>query len=225
MLSVDEKRTSNTERAYHALRELILSGDLAAGTDHLETELAGRLGMSRTPVREAALMLEANGLLEVRPRKGVRILSLTVNDMKEVYDVLTELESLAARRAAEAQYQEADLQGLASAIDEMDKALVAEDRRRWAAADDRFHTELVRLGRNKRVEDIVAMMADQVRRARTMTLFVRPLPLKSNEDHRAVYQAILAGDAVKAAKMHHEHRLYAGNELTRLLLEMQVPRF
>lgn len=57
--------------------------------------------MSRTPVREATLLLEAQGLLEVRPRKGVRILSLYADDMHEIYQVLTELESLAAFLAAE----------------------------------------------------------------------------------------------------------------------------
>ena len=56
--------------------------------------------MSRTPVREATLMLEAQGLLEVRPRKGVRIPPISPEDMAEIYEVITELESLAAEKAA-----------------------------------------------------------------------------------------------------------------------------
>jgi len=117
------------------------------------------------------LTLESQGLLELRPRKGVRILPLAPEDMAEIYDVLTELESLAAETAARAGYSTADLDALATAIDDMDVAIDASDLDAWAVADDRFHTELVRLSGNSRIISIVHMMRDQVRRARATTLF------------------------------------------------------
>lgn len=209
MKDQDAKTLSNTQRAVRDLRKMILSGELAAGTDHLESELAETLGMSRTPIREAALMLESKGLLEMRPRKGVRILPVSSDDMREIYDILTELESLAAQRAAEAGYSEDELTVLAGSITKMDQAIEAEDLEAWAEADELFHQELVRLGGNKRVEAIVAMMSDQVRRARTTTLFIRPLPVKSNEDHRVVFQAISEGRPDAARERHREHRLQA----------------
>lgn len=214
-----EFKDSRTQslRAYEDLRDLILKGDLGAGTDHLETELALRLGMSRTPVREAVLMLEAQGLLEVRPRKGVRIISLSATDMGEIYEVLTELESLAAWKAAQIGYDSSALSELSVALAAMESALQEEDREAWAEADDRFHAELVRLGGNARVRAIVGMMADQVRRARRLTLHMRPLPLKSNEDHRRVLEAIRVGDAETARRVHHDHRQHAKSELTALL--------
>jgi DNA-binding GntR family transcriptional regulator len=215
---------SNTLRAHDDLRDLIFSGALASGTDHLESELATRLGMSRTPVREATLMLEAQGLLEVRPRKGVRILSLSVSDMQEIYEVLTELESLAAGRAAARSLSDADLGVLRQSITDMDKALAAENREEWAAADHAFHTELVRLGGNSRVINIVSMMADQVHRARAMTLNLRPAPTRSNDDHRAVYDAIRRGDTEAAARIHRAHRTYASDMLTKLLAKLQISR-
>jgi len=199
------------------LRAMILDGELAAGTDHLETELAERLGLSRTPVREAALMLEAQSLLEVRPRKGVRILSVSVSDMHEIYEVLTELESLAARRAAEAGHRAEELAGLALRIAEMAATLACEDREGWAVADEAFHLELVRLGGNERVRTIVANFNDQVRRARAMTLHMRPLPEKSHADHQALYDAIARGDADGAHAIHHHHRMQARVLLTGLL--------
>jgi len=88
-------KPSNTAQAASRLRALVFSGDLAAGSDHLESELADRLGLSRTPVREALLVLESQGLVDIRPRKGVRIRHVSPKDMAEIYDVLTELESLA----------------------------------------------------------------------------------------------------------------------------------
>jgi len=196
---------------------MIVSGELAAGTDHLESELAQTLGMSRTPVREAALMLESRGLLEMRPRKGVRILPVSSEDMREIYDILTELESLAAQRAAEAGYSEQDLKVLEQSIAQMDQAIETENLEAWAEADELFHQELVRLGRNHRIEAIVAMMSDQVRRARATTLFIRPLPVQSNEDHRAVLRAIQEGKANEARERHRQHRLQAKEVLCGIL--------
>ncbi|WP_254446126.1 GntR family transcriptional regulator [Ruegeria sp. HKCCD7255] len=217
MKATQNSSPSNAQRAVHALRNMIFSGELSAGSDHLESELAERLGMSRTPIREAALTLESQGLLELRPRKGVRILPVSADDMREIYDVLTELESLAAERAAQMGYGQKDLRDLGQAIVDMDKAIAKQDLEAWAAADERFHRELVRLGGNSRVKAIVAMMSDQVRRARTTTLFIRPLPTKSNEDHRAVFQAIRDGDADLARQRHHKHRQQARDILVGLL--------
>lgn len=214
---MSEKSLSSSQRAIKELRARIFSGELAAGSDHLESELAGLLDMSRTPVREAVLTLESQGLLEMRPRKGVRILPLSPEDMSEIYDVLTELESHAAECAAQAGYDDQDLAKLAHAIDDMDAAIAASDLDAWAEADDRFHAELVRLGGNSRIISIVNMMSDQVRRARTTTLFMRPLPTKSNEDHRAVYQAIRKGDAETARTSHRQHRQHAKAMLVDLL--------
>lgn len=211
------KQMSNTQRAVEELRRMIFAGELGAGTDHLESELADRLNMSRTPVREAALMLEAQGLVEMRPRKGLRVLSLSPSDMRDIYDVLTELESLSAANAARANYSDEDLSTLAKAINDMDDAVNCEDLEAWAIADDQFHSELVRLGQNSRVQAIAAMMVDQVRRARAMTLQFRPLPMKSNEDHRGVLEAIRAGNTDEAHQIHHAHRKHAKEMLLQIL--------
>lgn len=212
-----DKSLSNSQRAAHALRRLIFSGQLAPGSDHLETELATRLDMSRTPVREAVLVLESQGLLEVRPRKGVRIMPISPDDMSEIYEVLTELESMAAENAARATYAAGDLKELSSAIEAMDAALADEDRTAWAEADERFHRELVRLGKNRRVMEIFDRLSDQVRRAKAVTLHVRPLPVKSNSDHRAVYDAIRSGDPEAARDTHRRHRQQAREVIVTLL--------
>ncbi|SEN95370.1 transcriptional regulator, GntR family [Pseudorhodobacter antarcticus] len=212
-----EKPLSNAASAVDSLRALIFDGSLAAGSDHLESELALRLGMSRTPVREAVLTLAAQGLLDVRPRKGVRILPVSPADMREIYDVLTELESLAAADAARRNHSPAALQPLAQTILDMDTALTAKNREAWADADDRFHTELVRLGGNSRIIMIVGMMADQVRRARAVTLYMRPVPSQSNADHRGVLEAIRNRDPKAAERIHRAHRIGAKEMLTELL--------
>ncbi|WP_082837062.1 GntR family transcriptional regulator [Labrenzia sp. OB1] len=216
MLEAQKPKTITTQ-AMEQIRQLIFDGELAAGSDHLESELADRLGMSRTPVREATLMLAQQGLLKVRPRKGVRIATLSLKDMEEIYAVLTELESLAAEEAAKAGYTDKDLGALKEAIEAMEEALVREDREAWAVADNAFHDELVRLGGNSRIQSIVSMMSNQVRRARAMTLYIRPLPVKSNADHRAVFDAIRNGEAALARESHRSHRQDAREVLIELL--------
>ena len=130
-----EQTISSVDRATSELRQMIFSGELPPGSDHLETELAERLGMSRTPIREAALTLRAQGLVELRPRRGLRIAPVRAQDMRDIYDILTELESLAAARAAEAAYSREDLATLAAAIKDMDKALAQDDLQAWAQAE------------------------------------------------------------------------------------------
>jgi DNA-binding GntR family transcriptional regulator len=213
------KSKSNTALAVEQLRNLIFAGELPAGSDHLESELALRLGMSRTPVREAALTLEAQGLVEVRARKGIRVLPISIADMTEIYDVLTVLESMAAAQAAAKGYDAKSLEALERTIIEMENALAAEDRHTWADADDRFHTELVRLGGNSRVMSIVALMADQVRRVRSVTLYLRPLPVKSNKDHRGLLEAIRRGDSAAAQNIHKAHRIASKEVLIQLLTQ------
>ena len=221
-VSSQPKLKSNSAIAVEKLRELIFAGELLAGSNHLETELALRLGMSRTPVREAALMLEAQGLVEVQARRGVRILPISVQDMEEIYDVLTILESEAAAKAAARQPAASDLAALDQTINDMEAALARNDRAAWAAADDRFHTELVRLGGNSRVVSIVALMADQVRRAKAVTLYMRDLPVQSNEDHREVLDAIAKGDAKRAQHVHRTHRIVAKETLIQLLTQNRL---
>jgi len=213
----DTKPLSNTQRALQELRRMIFTGELSAGSDHLETELADQLGMSRTPVREAALILDRQGLVALRPRKGVRILPVSPEDMSEIYDILTELESLAARDAAHRDLTETDLAPMGDAIDRMEDALAHHALEDWALADDQFHAELVRLGGNRRVRMIVGMMSDQVRRARTVTLYMRPLPTRSNRDHSDVLDAIRVGDGNRAASIHRAHRQHAKQVIIDLL--------
>ena len=190
---------------------------LGAGSNHLEAELASLLGMSRTPVREATLILEAQGLVSVIPRHGVKILSISPKDMTEIYQVLTELECLSAGLAATKNHPDEEFLVAETAIRDMEKALENEDLEAWAIADDKFHSELVRLGENQRVINIFDMYTDQVKRARMLTLRLRPIPTKSNEDHRKVLEAIRSGQSEVAVKVHKEHRIQAGQMLVNLL--------
>ncbi|MEQ8344771.1 MAG: GntR family transcriptional regulator [Sneathiellaceae bacterium] len=208
---------SQTQRAVAMLREMIVRNRLLPGSDHLESELGQMLGMSRTPVREAALVLEGQGLLQVRPRRGVHILPISPADMEEIYSILTELESLAAHTVAQRGLGHAELAVLRQHLERMEAALAEDDRPAWAEADDAFHRALVALAGNRRLESIVATYSGQVNRARLLTLHMRPAPHKSNADHRALVEAIAASDADRARAVHRAHRLEAKEMMLALI--------
>lgn len=215
--STENKPQSQTQRAVMLLREMVISNKLLPGSNHLEAELAEMLGMSRTPVREAAIILEGQGLVEVRPRRGIRILPISPKDMEEIYSILTELESLAAHDLAVKGLSEDELNELRSHIDEMEQALGHDDRQLWAQVDDRFHRRLIQLAGNRRLESIVSTYSDQVHRARLLTLYIRPAPHKSNADHRALVEAIAAGKADEAREIHRQHRIKAKELMIELI--------
>lgn len=221
----ETSRVSNAERAYRALKALILTNQLPAGSQLLEQEAALRLGMSRTPVREAMIRLEKDGVVELRPRHGMRVLPVSADDMREIYEVLTSLESTAAELVARRGVSEAELSQLQQAVSDMDAALAADDLEGWAAADQRFHSLLVELTRNQRLQQIVTQLGEQAHRARMLTLRLRPKPVGSNRDHAMLVAAIAARDPDKAGSIHHDHRAKAGIMLVELLETLGFRQF
>jgi DNA-binding GntR family transcriptional regulator len=207
-----------SENAYHELRTRILDNRMPSGEVFTEEQVASMLKMSRTPAREAMLRLAKEGLVEVRPRHGMRIKPVSVADTREIYEVLTGLESTAAALAAQRQDQGNCISRMREAIVEMNRALERDDRKRWALADERFHALLVEASGNFRIIELVQTFFAQSHRVRMLTLFLRPKPINSNRDHEAVVKAIAAHDAERARDIHYLHRQRSGQMLVELLI-------
>lgn len=210
-------RRSQTSRAYEELRRRILENEMPAGTQYLEQTLADELGMSRTPVREALIRLSDERLVEVKPRHGARVLPVSASDMGEIYELLTSLEAIAARRVAERGLSNAQLKRFDDALAGMDQALERNDLNAWSSHDREFHNAIVELSGNKRLAQVVAMFRDQAHRARMQTLTLRPKPVQSNRDHAALVTAIRNRDGAAAFEIHRRHRMEAGRMLLKLL--------
>lgn len=211
------KTDTRTQQAYQTLKGLIMENALKPSASYLETELAEMLGMSRTPVREATLQLESEGFLSIRPRHGITILPISIEDMQDIYDILTELEPYAAEKVARDGLSEHGHHLLMSHVSAMDAALQADDLIAWANADEAFHMDLVRLAGNARLSKIIATFWDQVHRARMATLTLRPKPVRSNEDHRRLVNFVQSGDWQAARDLHREHRKNAKTMLVDLI--------
>ena len=194
------------DRAYHDLRYRILTGRLAPGTTLLETELAALLSLSRTPVREAVIKLEEEGLVEVRPRHGVTVKALSLQDFGHILNVFSALEVRAVELAAARGLTEPEAQALTRMLDQMEAATAAGDITRWSDIDDEFHAAIVALCGNQRLQDAISAVWGQQYRARLMILPLRPLPEDSDREHRLILAALRAGDRGLARERHNAPR-------------------
>ena len=210
-------RASLVERAYREIKSRIMGNIYPPNLQVLEQDLALQLGMSRTPVREALIRLEKEGLVEILPRRGMRVVPIAPEDMRDIYEVLTLLEARAAERLAERRPAEADLAPMIAAVELMESSLDRGDLDAWARADEEFHRLLLELCGNRRLAAMAMTVFDLVHRARMVTLRMRPLPKKSSRDHRALIEAILAGDGRRAYELHYQHRHQAMLLLTEIL--------
>ncbi len=207
------KPASRVDEAYATLRRRILDNVYPPGHQVLEGELADELGISRTPVREVMVRLAHEGLVEVVPRHGLRVLPVSATDMAEIYLVLTALESAAAELLASRRPSDAELKPMVDATRDMARALKADDLDAWASADARFHQQLIDLTGNRTLKDAVQRLGDRVHRARLFTLRLRPKPTNSTREHTQLLERIRAGDAPGAVQINREHRQRASREL------------
>lgn len=205
------------DRAYHDLRYRILTGRLAPGTTLLETELAALLALSRTPVREAAIRLADEGLVEIRPRHGITVRDLTLADVRDILDVFSSLEVRAVELAARRGIDAAPRAEIAALMDRMERATQAGDIARWSELDDQFHSALVACCGNARLQRTMAEYWGQQYRARLLILPLRPSPAQSDAEHRGILAAVVARDADAARALHQRHRDRADAQMIALL--------
>lgn len=211
------RRPSLVERAYVEMRRRILQNEWPANFTALEEEIAIELGMSRTPVREALIQLEAQGLVTLRPRHGMQVQPISADDMAEIYQIITALEAQAAELVARRGLSDSDLQLLEEPAEIMERALESDDRVAWALADEDFHRTLVRLSGNSRLAAMVASVSDQTHRVRMATIHQRPRPVVSTLEHRLLVDALRRSDAEGARELQRLHRRRGGEVMIGIL--------
>lgn len=213
-------KASLVENAYAALKAAILSNTFPPGYQAAESDIATQLGMSRTPVHEAAIRLQAEGLVEVQPRKGILVCAISPSDIREIYQLTMALEGMAAEVLAlqpRSAAKDMVLDRLEAETRLMVAALKKEDLDRWAAADDQFHRILTGECGNSRLARMAGTIRDQTHRTRLLTLRLRPKPLNAAVEHRAIIEAIRAGNAHAAAENAAGHRRRASEIMIPLL--------
>lgn len=216
----DEPRATaatRSDRAYADLKRRVLDNEFQVGSFFLEQELADLLEMSRTPIREALVRLANEGFVEIRPRHGMRVLPISAKDMREIYTILTALESEVAAEVAGRGLSGDELAVLRNAVHDMESALETDDRKAWAVADERFHRSLVSSSANHRLRAVILQFWEQAHRVRMLTLRLRPKPVQSTEEHHDLVNAIEASEPERARQIHRTHREQAGDMLAAIL--------
>ena len=150
---------------FNTLREAILKGELKPGERLMEMHLANKLGVSRTPIREAIRMLEQEGLAVTIPRKGAQVAKMTEKDLQDVLEVRAALDELAVKCAFDRMTQD-QVEELKKAMKKFEEATKTDDVRLIVETDEAFHNVIYRAANNPKLEAIVNNSREQMYRYR-----------------------------------------------------------
>jgi len=199
--------------AYRFIKERLLDGRYAGGTLLSENELARRLGISRTPVRQAMLQLAGEGLVQVYPRRGALVLSPRPTEPDDVLEARLLIETHCALRAGERD------PGLADALTEivaLQEASLEQGGAGFLAADREFHRRLIAANGNDILVGYYEGLRDRQQRLLATTVARDPGSVrKFIAEHRAIVGAIAAGDGARAAQLTVEHLRAASMRIRR----------
>lgn len=193
--------------AYQRMREAILEGEYQPGAPLFEVHLASRMGMSRTPVREALKVLARDGLVEVVPSRGYFVPRRSLEDLRELFELREALEGMAARHAAVRATDE-EIEELARLCD---RYAAEHDWAQWAQVGTAFHTLLLTAARNARLIAILDSLKGQIVLSRRSALAAdsqrRDAAIR---EHRLILAAVKARDpqAAEAAACDHVRLSY-----------------
>jgi DNA-binding GntR family transcriptional regulator len=187
---------------YEHLKLEILSGTLSAGTRLAEIPLSERLGVSRTPVREAVQRLMQDGLVQVEAGKGAKVRGISSHEIEEIYAVREVLDGLAARLAAQKR-KSTDLKAMNAALGALEKA-APHDYSTQVTADLEFHRAIAVASGNSTLEQTLSSLAQQVARVKLLTREYNQNPV-TKAAHHSIFTAIEEKDPTAAERAAREH--------------------
>jgi DNA-binding GntR family transcriptional regulator len=208
---------SATEIAYAALRRDILSTELKPGDPVPLERYVSDLKLSRTPVREATLRLEREGLIEIRARLGTFVSHLDLRQIQEMYELRMVVEGHAARLAAErADPNEVrSVEARLAALKAHEKA----DLQAISEAGQLVHELIVRTCGNSVLADTIRSLQDHFTRFRSLSLAIPQKVLSSHREHLAILRALRARDGGEAERLVREHFAHAAQSLVQGLIQ------
>ncbi len=203
---------------FNTLREAILKGELKPGERLMELQLASKLGVSRTPIREAIRMLEQEGLAVTIPRKGAEVAKMTEKDMEDVLQVRDALDELAASIACE-QITAEELEELKRTMREFEESTKTGDVKRIAEVDVKFHDIIYKATRNPKLENILNNLREQMYRYRVEYLKdERSFPTLIKE-HSEIVEGLAKKDKEKVIAAMHKHVENQANAVKEVIRE------
>ena len=189
---------------FNTLRRAILRGELKPGERLMEIQLANKLGVSRTPIREAIRKLELEGLVLMIPRKGAEVAEITEKNLRDVLEVRCALEELAVQLACD-RMDEEGIKKLKEAAEKFREVLDSDDITQIAQADVLFHDIIYTATDNDRLIQLLNNLREQMYRYRIEYLKKIECYPQLLEEHQAVIDAIAGKDKQKATEITGRH--------------------
>lgn len=217
-------KTSNAQSAYSLILKKIIDLELRPGETITEISLSEKLGISRTPIRDAIQRLEIEGLI-VSENRAKRIYYLTPLDIENIFDLKIAIESTLARLAAQKGTKEQlnDLSNIVLKIRQLINDLKSgkEDENtffnKWIDTDRQFHTKLSEMADNRRAEQIVGTLNTQWHRIKMGLAAIEGRMEKSAAEHEMIGKAIISGDEHAAETAMKQHLTNLKNVLLKIM--------
>lgn len=201
------------------LRELIQNGELAPGEPIVEKDLSERVGVSRTPLREALKVLSSEGLVALRPHRTPIVAPVDPAEIAAIFEILVALEGLAGRRAAE-NMTDSDLAELEALHAVMVAKHDAGERAAYAAANRDIHSRIVELAGNPQLRAVYASFGIKIQRARSTTNYDAQRWIESLAEHEKIMAAFRKGSPQAVADILAEHTRNTGAAVIATLLRV-----
>jgi len=198
------KPAALTDWTYQYLKKSILNLDFHPGEQlHIE-DFTQKLEVSRTPIREAFLRLATEGLIDVRPRVGYFVSTITEQDIRDLFEVREIVETRAAKQAAEALTDE-ELEKLKALMQESEQAVKDRDFETYIENDVKFHDYLQKHVGNKRLLSVMDSLNDQTHRERVLSTRSRLNIEQTLVEHNRIVEALVIRDGNSASKYMSDH--------------------
>ncbi len=201
------------------IENAILSNEFSPGERLDEMVLATRFGVSRTPVREALMQLDAIGLIEIRPRRGAVVIDPGPHRIYQMFEVMAELEGLAGSLAAR-RLDEESREAIAATHSRCEQSASAGDSDAYYYANEEFHKAIYAASRSDFLEEQCVQLHRRLRPYRRLQLRVRNRLSTSFSEHCAIVDAIFAGDGDEARRRLRGHVGIQGERFSDLVASM-----
>jgi DNA-binding GntR family transcriptional regulator len=205
------KRKSLREKVYESLRKSILHGKMKPGQHLIEEQLAGHVGISRTPVREALHKLERDELVTRLPKGGFAVREFTKEDVEEIFGIRSALESYAAYLATLHMAPD-KISILEKKLNESEDALEKGDDNKVVQLNTEFHDLLYKSCKSKKLVEMINTFRDYFYRYRSALLHIQNGISQSNKDHRQMLEAMKKKNPGLAERLVRKH-LERGKDL------------
>lgn len=191
-------------RVFATLEHDIINGEYKEGDTLNEIKLSQTLGVSRTPIREALMQLELEGLVETIQNKGAIVVGISMKDIEDIYAIRLHLEGWAAGLAATNMTDE-EVVALEKVLELQEFYMTKNDTDRIWELDAEFHSMIYDACHNRTLRSMLKNLHNQIQRGRVLSLRVEGRAGKSVEEHRRIVDAIKAHNTDQAEKLMREH--------------------